>query len=202
MPKVCQIVDCQGHVVERVVNEDGTVPLRHGEALRVPMIMMDSLQRAVAEHGGDANGGAVSSDTRRCHVVEREGDGLLREDRGMRITDDATYVTDASGAQFVLADALGRTDRASLNRDSGGRVLVPVGDRADGAVAVRRMERDAARREMIDSMSNAWRGDPARLETGQRYAQPTFDAAEGARRKQEARDAMVKETTEAWRKGK
>ena len=151
MPKVCQIVDCQGHVVERVVNEDGTVPLRHGEALRVPMIMMDSLQRAVAEHGGDANGGAVSSDTRRCHVVEREGDGLLREDRGMRITDDATYVTDASGAQFVLADALGRTDRASLNRDSGGRVLVPVGDRADGAMAVRRMERDAARREMIDS---------------------------------------------------
>ena len=76
MPKVCQIVDRQGHVVERVVNEDGTAPLRHGEALRVPMIMMDSLQRAVAEHGGGANGGAVSGYARRRQVVEREGDGL------------------------------------------------------------------------------------------------------------------------------
>ena len=41
MPKVCQIVDRHGRVVERAVNEDGTVPLRPGEALRVPMWMMD-----------------------------------------------------------------------------------------------------------------------------------------------------------------
>ena len=118
------------------------------------------------------------------------------------ITNDAVFVMDARGAKFVVTDALGRTDRASLNRDSGNRFLVPVDDRAHGAMAVQRVERDQARCEMIDAMSNAWRGDPAGPETGPRYAQPTFDAAEGARRKQEAYDAMVRETTEAWRKGK
>lgn len=158
MPKVCQIVDRRGHVVERAVNENGTVPLLHGEALRVPMWMMDGndsmpLQRANASDYHD-------------------------KDAAM-ITNDAVFVTDATRAKFVVADALGRTDRASLNRDWGSRFLIPIGDRAHGALAVQRLEHDQARREMIDSMSNAWRGDPAGPETGQRYAQPTYDAAGG-----------------------
>ena len=60
---------------------------------------------------------------------------------------DAVFITDASGARFVLADALGRTDRASLARDNGFRFLLPVGDvpkarwRYNGCSATRRAER-------------------------------------------------------------
>ena len=38
--------------------------------------------------------------------------------------------------------------------------------------------------------------------TARQDAQPTFDAVKGARRKQEAYDAMIKEMSEAWRGGK
>ena len=164
--KKYQIIDRHGRLVERDEVEDDTVPLRDGERLRVPLLMMDSLQRVVAE--------------------------------GSCATADAVFITDASGARFVLADALGRTDRASLARDNGFRFLLPVGDRAEGAMAVQRMQRAEARRELHDRMTNAWRGDVA----PPCDAQPTFDAAEGARRKREAYEAMCHDQANAWRSRK
>ena len=239
MRKGYEISDRHG----RKRDEDDDAPLRDGETLRVPMFMMDSsnstpLQRAIAKHSHEITD-KISSDARRRKVVERDPQGRLKatyeeeeeeqKDAAM-IANDATYITDATGAPYVLADALGRTDRYSLARDNGFRRLIPVGNHADGTATVQQ-----ARRDMIDAMSNAWRGDAARpgaypyraaaegtpctingrpgtlvregdylvcKPSARQDAHPTFDAVEGARRKQEAYDAMIKEMSEAWRGGK
>jgi hypothetical protein len=185
-----QVRDRHGNLVDR----DDDVPLRDGERLRVPLYMMDSLQRAVVAHARETSTDRLTRDARR-----RKDESDDRKDAAVMITDDATYITDRNtGGCFVLADALGRTDRASLARDNGFRFLVPADDRAEGAMAVQRMERARAYREMCDAQASAWRGDAAPPSD----APPTFDAVEGARRKREAYDAMCHDMANAWKSRK
>ena len=134
-----QIIDKRGRVVERDENPDGTVPLRDGEALRIPMFMMDSLQRA------------VFNDARRKKFVKEEFDeDDDKRNAVMQITHDATF-TNSRGVTFTdhrIADAQ-RAVEYLKGRDE----------------ALRQMWRDSraaaeqARQEMIDASSNAWRGD-------------------------------------------
>jgi hypothetical protein len=202
-----RVIDRNGRAVER----DDSELLRDGERMRVPLYLMDSLQRAVA------------ADARRKKVTERDPQGRLRatyeeqeeepddrKDSAMMIADDdATYITDHTGARFVLADAMGRTDRYSLARDNGVRRLIPVGKVADDAATTQRALCAQARREYLDELSNAWRGDtaPARAYPFRPEAEgtactingtPTYDAAEGARRKQEAYEQMCRDQARAW----
>lgn len=52
--------------------EDGTVPLRDRERLRVPLLVMDSLQRALAEGSGAAGDDHVFGDRPRKKIVQRD----------------------------------------------------------------------------------------------------------------------------------
>ena len=242
MRKGYEIFDRHG----RKRDEDDDAPLRDGESMRVPMLLMDSanstpLQRAIAEHSRELGTDKLMRDaSRRRRVTERdpmgrlrstfteepdEDDGDDRKDSDM-ITDECTF-TDSRGVTFTdhrIADTRRAVERLQAQQEELRQLY------RDSAVA-----RQEAYEDMKRQMSDAWRKDaapsgaypyraaaegtactingrPGTLvregdylvckPSARQDAEPTFDAVEGARRKQEAYDAMIKEMSEAWRGGK
>src|SRR5215472_4632487 len=81
MKKGCQIFDRHGN---KVLDRDEDEPLRDGESMRVPMLLMDStnstaLQRAIARHSHELGTDKLTRDARRRRrVTERDPMGRLR----------------------------------------------------------------------------------------------------------------------------
>ena len=231
----CQIFDRHGN---EVLDRDDDEPLRDGESMRVPMLLMDStnstaLQRGIAEHSRKSGTDKLMRDARRKKIVQRDPMGRLQsefeeEEDDAMISDNECTFTDSRGVTFTdhrIADTRRALERLQAQQAELQRLY------RDGAAA-----RQQAHEDMMQASAEAWRGAdagppgaypyraaaegtpctingrPGTLVREGNYlvckpsarqdAEPTFDAVEGARRKQEAYDAMIKEMSEAWRGGK
>src|SRR5262245_49733895 len=124
-------------------DENGVV--KDGRSLRVPLTMMDSMQRAVAERGRHAD------DKRRRKVVQRDPQG--REQGTFEEEEDDEIKTDAA---VTVCDALGR-DGLYLHQP-GFRFLHGGTCNTGSAVLLAQdRAREGARDKWITETCGAWR---------------------------------------------
>jgi hypothetical protein len=196
---------------------------KHSHELGTPKLMRDARRRRrVTER--DPMGRLRSTFTE--EPDEQDDDDNDKRDSTMNTNDECTFV-DSRGITFIdhrIVDTRRALERLQAQQEELRQLY------RDGAVArqeayedMKRQMSDAWRKDAAPSGAYPYRaaaegtactinGRPGTLvregdylvckPSARQDAEPTFDAVEGARRKQEAYDAMIKEMSEAWRGGK